>query len=102
MAGITGMEEGGWAGKLFSSALFCLWLSLASVMVWFDAGSSQPSMTRRAPSPQDAASAASARVGAPAHRVEVPIVEGAAAGGRGTSMSLSRPTPSDGAEPDAA
>jgi hypothetical protein len=30
------VQNGGWAAKLFSSALFCLWLSLASVMVWFD------------------------------------------------------------------
>jgi hypothetical protein len=30
------VQSGGWAAKLFSSALFCLWLSLASVMVWFD------------------------------------------------------------------
>ena len=32
------VQNSGWAAKLFSSALFCLWLSLASVMVWFDQG----------------------------------------------------------------
>ena len=36
------VQNSGWAAKLFSSALFCLWLSLASVMVWFDQGPVPP------------------------------------------------------------
>ena len=38
----TAIQEGGWAAKLFSSALFCLWLSIASVTVWFDTGPMAP------------------------------------------------------------
>ena len=39
------VQRGGWASKLFSSALFCLWLSLASVMVWFDLDPAQAPAT---------------------------------------------------------
>ena len=44
---MSAIQEDGWAAKLFSSALFCLWLSIASVSVWFDAAPAQPAMTAR-------------------------------------------------------
>ena len=77
MAGMTGMEEGGWAAKLFSSALFCLWLSLASVTVWFDAGSGRTPMTARTPTSEDAPDRSSSRAGAP----------GCSPGGRATALA---------------
>ena len=41
----SAVQTGGWASRLFSSALFCLWLSLASVMVWFDLDPAQAPAT---------------------------------------------------------
>lgn len=32
------IEESGRTARLFSSAIFCLWLSIGSVTVWFDYG----------------------------------------------------------------
>jgi hypothetical protein len=36
---------------LFSSALFCLWLSTASLLVWMDLGNAPPSQTSVAQQP---------------------------------------------------
>jgi hypothetical protein len=95
------MEEGGWAAKLFSSALFCLWLSLASVTVLFDAGSGPAPRNERAPSPENAANRVSARAQATPER-DAAAPEDAAANGGNAGRPLSRPTPGDGVEPDAA
>ena len=97
---MTAIQESGWAAKLFSSALFCLWLSLASVTVWFDAGSGRTPMTARTPTSEDAPDRSSSRAGAPDER-ESPVAEGTKASRHDASLPL-RPTPADGAEPDAA
>jgi len=47
------------ASGLFSSALFCLWLSTASLVVWVDFGS-----------PPAEQVAAASRVAAPAHAIK--------------------------------
>ena len=49
----------GMASGLFSSALFCLWLSTASLVVWVDFGS-----------PPAETVAAASRVAAPAHAIK--------------------------------
>jgi hypothetical protein len=44
----------GLASGLFSSALFCLWLSTASLVVWVDFGSPSPAQVARVAAPTDA------------------------------------------------
>jgi hypothetical protein len=101
MAGMSGMEEGSWAAKLFSSALFCLWLSLASVTVWFDAGSSRAPMSAQTASSDVAANQVPVRAG-DAVNGHAPVPDGTQASPRDASLTPSRPTSGDGVEPDAA
>jgi hypothetical protein len=59
-------QDRGWASKLFSSALFCLWLSLGSVVVWFDLDPAHAAATADEGGvsvPADAASAATPAIG---------------------------------------
>ena len=51
------IQKRGIVERLFSSALFCLWLSTASLVVWLDLGSATDSHTVSAPAPRPASAA---------------------------------------------
>ena len=75
------IQSKGVASGLFSSALFCLWLSIASVSVWFDAGPAAERMTAKQPAKTQ------------------PQLAPAEQGG---SQTPSQATPATGQQPDAA
>jgi hypothetical protein len=50
----TAIQQKGLAAQLFSSALFCLWLSTASLVVWVDLGDAPAHRPAQAQVPQKA------------------------------------------------
>jgi hypothetical protein len=51
------IQQKGLAAQLFSSALFCLWLSTASLVVWVDLGATPTGRSVQAHAPDSAPAA---------------------------------------------